>query len=329
MAELNRNMTYNIKILPSGITFSSENTLLDDALAQSVPLEHSCKSGDCGICEVELITGEVENEMGERVTTGKILTCCCKARSDLKLNAHYYPELVDIKSQTFPCKLKTIDFPAHDISILKLRLPPTANFVYLPGQYIDLNYKGTIRSYSIANAQKVSTGVEIHIRYLPQGAMSELIFSGVNPNQLMRIEGPKGTFFVRSDNKPLIFLAGGTGFAPVKAMVEELLSQQDKREITIYWGMPHQASFYSDIAQQWAIEYAHINYIPVLSELDLSWLGRTGYVHQAIVDDFDSLSNYQVYACGSPVMIEVAKKALIAKELSVENFFADAFTPAK
>jgi len=322
-------MTYNIEILPSGIMFTSENTLLDDALVQSVPLEHSCKSGDCGICEAELISGIVENENGEHVTSGKILTCCSKACSDLTLNAHYYPELVDIKSQTFPCKVETIDFPAHDIAVLKLRLPPTANFNYLPGQYIDLNYKGTIRSYSIANAQTVSTGLELHIRHLPQGAMSELIFSAVNSNQLMRIEGPKGTFFVRSDNKPLIFIAGGTGFAPIKAMVEALLAQQDKRAITIYWGMPHKESFYSDIAQQWSTDHDHINYIPVLSEHDPSWLGRTGYVHQGIVDDFDSLTRYQVYACGSPVMIEATKEALIAKNLAVENFFADAFTPAK
>jgi CDP-4-dehydro-6-deoxyglucose reductase len=281
-------MAYNIEILPSHITFTSENTLLEDILVQSVPLEHSCKSGDCGICEEELISDVVENEDGEHGITGKILTCCSKPCSVLTLNDHYYPELVDIKFQTFPCKVETKDFPAHDIAVLKLRLTPMANCNYLPSQYIGLNYKRTIRSYSIANAQTVLTGVALHIRHLPQGAMFVLVFSVVKSKQLIWIKGPRDKFFPHSGNKLLISFAGGTGFSPPKAMIEGLLAQQDKRAIIVCWEVIHKETFYSDIVQHWTTGHEHINYTPVLSQHDPSWLGRLGYVHQSIVDYFDS-----------------------------------------
>lgn len=321
-------MAYRIEIQPSGVHFQSEKNLLDDALEQSIPLEYSCKTGECGTCEAEVISGDIDNGGGEIVNQGIVLTCQSKALSDAVLKAKYYPELASQKLQTLPCKVASFHYVTDDIVVIKLRFPPTATFDFLPGQYVDLNFKGIKRSYSIANAQQVSSGLELHIRKVPNGKMSEVVFSGLKENQLMRIEGPKGTFFIREGDKPLILLAGGTGIAPIKAMVEELLVNQDERDIYIYWGMNSPNSFYLKSLDEFAKQHAHIHYTPVLLSEE-QWDGRMGFVHQAVCDDFESLREYQVYACGSPLMINAAQEAFVAKKLPREQFFSDAFTAAK
>ncbi|MBF4438157.1 CDP-6-deoxy-delta-3,4-glucoseen reductase, partial [Vibrio anguillarum] len=161
----------------------------------------------------------VENENGELVTQGHILTCQSKAKSDVVLKANYYPELVDIKQQTISCKVASFEFVTKDIVSIRFRFSPKTIFNYLPGQYVDLSFRGVKRSYSIANAKSKSNELELHIRKVPNGEMSELLFEHLKENQLMRIEGPKGTFFVRDNIKPLIFIATGTGIAPIKAIV--------------------------------------------------------------------------------------------------------------
>jgi CDP-4-dehydro-6-deoxyglucose reductase len=321
-------MQYNIEIQPSGVHYKSNENILNDALSQSVPLEHSCKTGECGACSAEILSGVIENEKGEQVKSGTILTCQSKAISDVVLKANYYPELVHIKQQTLPCKVASFDLVTDDIIIIKLRFPPTAKFDYLPGQYVDLSYKGIKRSYSIANAHSNSKELELHVRKVPQGKMSELLFGRLKVNELMRMEGPKGTFFIRNSNKALILLAGGTGIAPIKAIVEELIAKRSEQIIHIYWGMNEQKSFYLPALEKLAEQYSNIFFIPVLSGTEL-WDGRMGFVHQAIIDDFDSLATYDVYACGSPLMINAAKQDFISKELPEESFFSDAFTPAK
>lgn len=321
-------MKFNVKIEPSGKSFKSELNLLDDAISQSISLEHSCKTGQCGACTVEVLSGSVENEHGNVVTSGTVLSCQSKVLTDAVLHASYFPELSEIKQQTVPCKVSSFDYKTSDIIVITFRLPPTAKFDYLPGQYVDLSFKGIKRSYSIANAKKESKELELHIRKVDNGQMSELIFGNLAENQLMRIEGPKGTFFVRDRAKPLILLAGGTGIAPVKAIVEELVNNDDPREVYIYWGMPLVEGFYLDSLKTLANDKSNIHYIPVLSG-DEEWNGRRGFVHQAVCEDFESLDMYDIYACGSPVMIETAKHAFYEKGLSQDSFYSDAFTPSK
>lgn len=324
-------MKYTIKILPSGVSYKSENNLLDDALAQSVPLEHSCKTGDCGMCSASVISGSIENENGDLINSGSILTCQSKALSDITLQANYYPELVHIKQQTLPCKVGSFEWVTSDIVVIKFRFPPTATFDYLPGQYVDLSFKGIKRSYSIANAKPENKELELHIRKVPSGKMSQFLVDELKVNQLMRLEGPKGTFFIRKDTKPLILLAGGTGIAPVKAIVEDLVIKKDPREIFVYWGMSSRKDFYLPEMVLFAEEMeGHFHFIPVCSgEKFDAWDGRRGFVHQAVCEDFDSLDGYQVYACGAPVMIDAAKKDFSEKGLPSDAFFSDAFTPAK
>jgi len=323
-------MTFRIEVLPSAIHIISngQKTILDDALAQSVPLEYSCKTGDCGSCSADIISGSIENENGEIVNSGSVLTCQSKAKSDATLKAHYYPELVGQKIQTIPCKVASVDLMTDDIIAIKFRLPPTAKFDYLPGQYVDLSFKGIKRSYSIANAKHVSDGVELHIRKVPNGQMSELIFNGLKENQLMRIEGPKGTFFVKANNKPLILIATGTGIAPIKAIAEQLVNDKDKREIHIYWGMQYASELYCKEIPALAAQYQHIHFNPVLSK-ESDEQSRKGYVQDAVCQDFDFLADYEVYACGSLQMITDAKAAFLNKKLPLDAFHSDAFTPAK
>ena len=319
-------MIYTIKIQPANIQYpaSSETTLLDAALASQLSLQHGCKKGICGTCSATVLSGTIKNELGEIVNAGKVLTCKSYALSDATLKATYYPKLANIPCVTLPCKIDQQSFLADDILILTLRLPPTTTFQYLPGQYIDLIAGDVRRSYSIANAHASGQNIELHIHLLSDGALSQILKQSTL-NQLLRLEGPKGTFFVRDAANPILFLAGGTGFAPVKAMVEELLANQSARPIYIYWGMPHASSLYTDIATSWAKEYSHVHYVPVISSEDLEWTGRSGLVHQAVMDDFHDLSDYHVYACGSPAMIDAAKNAFIKQGLIAAHFYSDAF----
>lgn len=327
-------MLLNIKLQPSGVNFDADKsvTILDAALDNNINIEYSCKDGTCGSCKAKLISGEVEQGdnislSNEDLANGFILTCCAKAKSDIEINVNYYPELSHIKKKTYPCKLDDIKFIGLDIAILTLRLPPTAKIEYLSGQFVDLIINGQRRSYSIANAPDGK--IELHIRKVPNGVFSKLIFNELKLQQLLRIEGPQGTFFVRNNERPLIFLAGGTGFAPVKAMVEELIKNNDLRPIHIYWGMPEAKLFYSEIAKEWAMEYPNIQYIPVVSGADNSWGGKTGFVHQTVIEDFSELNSYSVYACGSLAMISAAHQAFVAHGLAEDQFFSDAFVPSK
>lgn len=323
-------MPYEVEIKPANIQYqaSADVTLLDAALTNKFSLQYSCKKGSCGTCSADVLKGLVKNEHGVMVNSGTVLTCSSYAHSDVTLKANYFAELADIECLTVPCKIASQNYVTDDIIVLTLRLPPTSKFRYLAGQYIDLIHGQVRRSYSIANAQSTSLNVELHIRLLPDGEFSHVLKQSAL-NQLMRIEGPMGTFFIREATNPVIFLAGGTGFAPVKAMVEELLARGTSREIYIYWGMPHSTSLYSDIAASWALDYDHVHYVPVISAEDSLWQGRVGFVHQAVIDDFTDLSEYHVYACGSPLMINAAKDAFVGIGLDETHFYSDAFVPSK
>jgi len=315
-----------VELYPSNVQYraTAEHTLLDAALGQKLCLQHSCKKSQCGVCVAEVLSGSVKNEHGEVVCDGRVLTCSSYAQSDVRLKAEYYPQLAHLECVTVPCKVASQTWVVDDILLLTLRFPPTLKLHYLPGQYIDLLYQGVRRSYSIANAQEVSSGIELHIRLLPDGELSQLL-RACELNQLMRLEGPKGTFFVREAENPLLFLAGGTGFAPVKAMVESLLAQGVSREIYIYWGMPNSRSLYTDIAERWSLEHPQVHYVPVVSQDDPLWDGRSGFVHDAVLADFADLSDFHVYACGSPLMIEAAKATFMAQGLYEGHFYSDAF----
>jgi len=216
-------MKHNIHILPSSIEFQATEdiSILESALKANIHLAYSCNNGSCGTCKAKIIKGSVtqdENLEGlsqEDARDGYILTCSARPQSSLEIEASYYPELDGIKPMVLPCKVDNIDFPASDVAILKLRLPPNNKLGYLPGQYIDLVYQNLSRSYSIANIPRENNTIELHIRKVPGGIFSQWIFDQLKQNQLLRLKGPLGTFFIHESKAPVIFVAGGTGFAPV------------------------------------------------------------------------------------------------------------------
>ena len=188
-----------------------------------------------------------------------------------------------------------------------------------------MSFDGVTRSYSIANSCTEAGGIELHIRKVHGGAMSEKVFSKMGENTLVRINGPIGTFFVRDSERPIIFLFGGTGYAPVKAMVEQLLEERSHRPIYIYWGAQKQTGFYSTLPDEWSNGNSNIKYIPVVSDVDPTWSGRSGFVHHAVLEDFADLQNFDVYACGSPLMIDAARKDFIERGLPEKQFYSDSF----
>jgi len=325
-------MAFSVLLKPSGKIFSTEtgSSILDSAIKSDVHLEHSCMDGSCGACKAKLVRGEVKQLNIQKALTsseteeGYILTCCTEAISSLELVANYYPQLAAIKKIVQPCKVEDLSFPSNDVAILKLKIPPAAKFNYLAGQYIQLIVKGERRSYSIANSKDSYSGIELHVRRVADGLFSEFIFNELKIGQLLRFEGPIGSFFVREADTPIVFLAGGTGFAPVKAMVEQLIEQNSSREIYIYWGASTKSGFYSNLASEWQSKCQNIHYIPVFSG-DGTYDGRKGLVHKAVIEDIREMSEYEVYACGSPLMIEAARKDFMNSGLDSNNFYSDAF----
>lgn len=333
-------MSYQVTVQPSGKQFAAEadETLLDAALRQGLTLPYGCKDGACGACKGKVVSGTVDHGKAQahalkddEKAAGQTLYCCAKAQSDLVIECKQVSSAGDIPVKTLPSRIEKLEKLAPDVIELHLRLPASERLQFWAGQYIDILLKdGKKRSYSLANAPHDDALLQLHIRHVPGGLFTDQVFSTMKVRDILRFNGPHGTFYLREDSKkPMILLAGGTGFAPIKAIVEHAIAEKCGRPMFIYWGAKARVDLYQNaLPEQWAAEHGDIKYVPVLSEPDTSdeWAGRTGFVHQAVLADFADLSGYQVYACGAPVMIEAAKRDFMAQGLPEEDFFADAFT---
>ena len=333
-------MSYQVTVQPSGRQFAAEadETLLDAALRQGLIIPYGCKDGACGACKGKVLEGQVDHGKAqphalkdEEKAAGLTLYCCAKAQSDLVIECKQLSRAGDIPVKTLPARIEKLDKLAPDVIEMHLRLPANERLQFLAGQYIDILMKdGRKRSYSLANAPHDDAVLQLHIRHVPGGAFTEQVFSTMKVRDILRFNGPHGSFYLREDSsKPIILLAGGTGFAPIKAIVEHAIAENCQRPIVIYWGAKARVDLYQhDLPQQWAAAHAGIRYVPVLSEpaADDAWQGRTGFVHLAVLEDFADLSGHQVYACGSPAMIDAARRDFAARGLPEEEFFADAFT---
>ena len=308
--------------------------LLDAALAAGVVLEHSCRTGRCGTCRAKVLSGTAEprgDQSGlseqERLD-GWILTCGSTAATDLSLDTEDVSELADYPAKTLPCRIDSIEKLAPDVVKLTLRYPPNTELRHLAGQYVDVIGKnGLRRSYSIANHGQPLARTELHVRQVEGGAMSQYWFVEAKPNDLLRVEGPKGTFFLRSlAGLDLIFLATGTGIAPVKAMLAAL-GERDPADlpssISLYWGGRKETDLYWQPAAEAA--GLAVRYVPVLSRAGGEWAGARGHVQDVLLQQAPDLSRSVVYACGSAAMIDSAKAQLSAAGLPPRRFFSDAF----
>jgi CDP-4-dehydro-6-deoxyglucose reductase, E3 len=331
---------YQITLSPSGNTFkaAADETILEAALRQGIGLPYGCRNGACGSCKGKLVSGEFDygayqerTLRPEEKAAGKALFCVGKACSDLTLEIKESGDTGDIQIRTLPCRVEKVEKPAPDVAILSLKLPAQERLQFLAGQYLDILLKdGTRRSYSMANAPHEDGYIQIHVRHIPGGQFSDHVFNDMRDRAILRFEGPHGSFFLREDSdKPIIFMAGGTGFAPIKAVIEHAFFTHIDREMVLYWGCRSLADLYmAQLPLQWAKEHPNFSFIPVLSDAkpEDNWQGRTGLVHQAILDDFDKLGGYQVYACGAPIMVESGQKAFAERGLPDDEFFADSFT---
>jgi len=336
-------MPFTVTVQPSGRTFSvdRDEPILTAAIRQGVGLPYGCKDGACGSCKSKLLEGRVIHGVhqskalsAEEEAAGWILTCQAAPQSDVVVEARTVPGAGEYAIRKMPTRVTSISKPAPDVAILQMQLPANDKLQYHAGQYVEFILRdGARRSYSMANAphtQDDKPGIELHLRHLPGGKFTDHVFSAMKEKDILRMEGPFGSFFLRESDKPMILLASGTGFAPIKAIIEHLRHTKDARHAELYWGCRSKADLY---LHDWALEAAaampNLKYIPVLSEPKPEdvWTGRTGFVHQVVMHDHPNLMNHQVYACGAPIMVESAKHDFVVKSgLPDDEFYADAFT---
>lgn len=328
-------MSFKIRIQPSGHEFpaAADESILEAALTHGLLLPYSCRNGACGVCKGKLVAGKVDyGEYQDTTLTdaekagGLALFCCARPLSDLVIESHEVSRAQEIPVKMLPCRVEKMQKVADDVMVLSLKLPANERLQFLAGQYIDVLQKDDKpRSFSLANAPHDDAFLELHVRNIAGGTFTHHVFNSMKERDILRIKGPLGTFFLREDSeKPVIFVASGTGFAPVKAIIEHALKTGFRREMHFYWGVRKVSDLYMlDRIRTW--EAAGIRFTPVVS--DEAWDGRTGFVHEAVLQDFSDLSGYAVYACGAPVVVEAAHRDFTAQRgLPQDAFFSDAFT---
>jgi NAD(P)H-flavin reductase/ferredoxin len=312
-------------------------TILEAGLREGLPMPYECRNGGCGKCKGIVLAGAVVMEAyqesaldaAERAA-GKVLFCCAEPIGDLEI---VYEPLVGARPapvHRYRARITELTQLAPDVIKAMLEVDEGGKLRWHAGQYINVILDdGAKRSFSFATRPTEGRNIELHVRRVPGGRFSTWLFHVAKVGAFIDFEGPLGSFHLREDGaKPLIFVAGSTGFAPVKSMLEYAFERGIAREMVLYWGVRHREDLYAaDLCEAWAREHANFRFVPVLSEPQAGdgWTGRTGLVHQAILSDYASLAGYQVYACGSVEMVEAVAPALGARGLSPDDCFSDAF----
>jgi CDP-4-dehydro-6-deoxyglucose reductase len=332
---------FQITVQPSGRSFSVEagEAILAAAIRQGIGLPYGCKDGACGSCKCRKLEGTVVHGThqtkalsAEEEALGLILTCRAVPQSAVLLESRQVTDESAFPVRKMPSRVSTLEKVSHDVMVIRLQLPANDTLRYHAGQYIEFILRdGARRSYSMANAPHNGPGVELHIRHMPGGKFTDHVFTAMKEKEILRIEGPFGSFYLREDSdKPMVLLASGTGFAPIKALLEHLQFKGSSRAAVLYWGGRRPGDLYLDA---WVREHCaampNLAYVPVVSNAlpEDDWQGRTGFVHQAVMEDFPDLSGHQVYACGAPIVVDSARSAYVQQcGLPAEEFFADSFT---
>ena len=331
---------HSVTIQPRGHRFQVEEgeAVLAAALRQGFVLPYGCKNGACGSCKGKIVSGTVDYGVyqakalpDEEKAQGKALFCQAKPLTDLVIEARTIGAAKDIQVKTLPCRVQKMERVTEDVIILGLKLPANERLQFLAGQYLEFLLKdGTRRSFSMGNAPHDDELLQLHVRHVAGGQFTDHVFGKMKERDILRFEGPQGTFFLREDStKPIVLVASGTGFAPIKSIIEHALHKDIRRPMTLYWGGRRPNDLYmSALAEGWAAQ-GRITYVPVISDAlpEDNWSGRTGFVHRAVMQDFPDLSLHQVYACGVPIMVDSARKDFIVLcKLPEDEFYADSFT---
>ncbi|MEZ5657242.1 MAG: CDP-6-deoxy-delta-3,4-glucoseen reductase [Burkholderiaceae bacterium] len=336
---------YQVTIKPSDVRFEAhaDQSVLAAGLEHNVVLPYGCRDGACGSCKARILEGTVEHGTHSpgalrdtEKAEGYALLCCAFARSDLVVQARVIEGVANIPLRKMPSRVMSVEMVAPDVAVLKLQLPPAGGpLQFLAGQYIEVILRdGSRRQYSLGCAPHDVELLELHIRHMPGGKFTDTIFGAtpaVKEKAILRLEGPMGTFFLREDSdKPIIMVASGTGFAPIKAIIEHMRHEGMSRPVTLYWGGRRPHDLYMDaLCRQWADELAWFTYVPVISDAlpQDDWQGRDGFVHKAAIADHPHMAGHEVYVCGAPIVVASAEREFVEQcALPPEAFFADSFT---
>jgi CDP-4-dehydro-6-deoxyglucose reductase len=353
MSSSESSTAFQVSVQPSGRSFSvySGETLLAAGIRQGIGLPYGCKDGACGSCKCKMISGAVVHGAHQdkalsaaEEAAGMVLTCCGVPQSDVVLESRQVSQEGSFPIKKMPVRVRQMSKVSDDVMVVHLQLPANDNFAFHPGQYVEFLLRdGDRRSYSMANAPQAvvpaaegqaaaGPSVELHIRHMPGGKFTDHVFGAMKEKDILRVEGPYGSFYLREDSsKPIILLASGTGFAPIKAVIEHMQNKDIQRPAVLYWGGRRPGDMYLN---DWVMDklalMPHLRYVPVISDATAqdAWTGRTGFVHRAVLQDFPDLSGHQVYACGAPIVVDSARRDYTQAGLPEEEFFADAFTSA-
>ena len=331
-------MSFKVTLEPSGHSFevAQDEIILDAAIRQGLSLQYGCRNGVCGACKGKVVEGRTRYDNGlpgaiseAEDAIGQVLLCSAKAETDLTLEMHEIGSGNEVPVRKMPSRVVKMERLADDVMRIYLKLPDTERMQFLAGQYIDILLKdGRRRSFSLANAPHDDELLELHVRLIEGGEFTGHVFEGMQEKDILRIEGPYGTFTLQEESdRPMVFIAGGTGFAPIKGIIEHAIQEGVNRSIFIYWGARAKADLYLDeLPREWS-QRDNIQYVSVLSQPtpDDEWQGRTGLVHEAVMQDFADLSVYEVYASGPPEMVEAARQGMMLKGLPSQHFYFDSF----
>jgi len=332
-------MPFQVHLHPSGCQFSVEpgETILAAALRHGVTLPYGCRVGRCGTCMATLRAGRIGYD-GDLppglepydIVANKILVCQARPKTDLVIETRELVRAGEIPIKNLPARVQDLEVLTHDIMRLRLKLPDSERMQFMAGQYIEILLKdGRRRAFSIANAPHDDAFIELHIRLIPGGQFTHTVFEEMKPKAMLRIEGPLGTYYLREDSsRPMILMGGGTGFAPLKGMLEHAFYIGIERPLHLFWGVRTRQDLYmQDLIQGWLTQHPNFRYTPVLSEpsVDDHWDGKTGLVMDAVARDYPDLRGHDVYMSGPPAMCDAARECFLAHDLPLDQMFSDAF----
>ena len=318
--------THRVTVQPSGQQFevAEGESILSAALRQGIVLPYGCRNGACGSCKGKVLEGAVDygtyqkrSLTDEERSHGKALFCQARPLGDVVIEARTLRGAGDIQVRTLPCRVQKMERVSEDVMLLHLQLPANERLQFLAGQYLEFLLKdGARRSFSMANAPHADEKIQLHVRHVPGGNFTDHVFNKMKERDILRFEAPLGSFVLREESaKPIVFVASGTGVAPIKSIIETAFHKGVTRPMVLYWGARRPRDLYlNSLAERWAAEHAaQFKYVPVVSEAlpEDGWSGRTGFVHRAVMQDFPDLSGHQVYACGVPIMVDSARRDFI------------------
>ena len=325
-------MTFQVIVTETDYRFPCEpnESVLDAAQRAGLEIPFSCRKGVCGTCKGRVVSGEARAFAGDALSPaeraeGQALFCNTRPRSDLTIAPRSIGKADPFARKTVEARVFRLVRLADDVMLVHLRFPAGIRVKFKAGQHLNLILdNGERRDFSMANPPRESDGAQLHIRHVPGGAFTSYVFENLQRGDRLKLEIPFGDFTLRESSKPILFVAGSTGFAPIRSIIEDMLNRNIRRDVMLYWGTRTRAGLYSELPRKWAAENPRFKYVPLISDAPEPGI-RHNLVHKAVLEDHPRLAGFQAYVCGVPVMTQAAQREFLAAGLPADEFFADAF----